>query len=205
MPPEPEPEPEPEQRGELAPPPPAPASWLQRCCLSRCATRRPDWSTLQDPIGESVECAARGLTGRRYRALFPSPTEAEREGSEPPLLAFGSGDLLAEATPTPAALREGWAVGHVVAACGVPDTDPDATEPDAPLGPLGMFPQAFCARVARPALRRATHPFLEQAAAADRGELWFCEGESVMVRPSLPQHCLTVAWIGDCANALVCR
>ena len=192
--PEPEPEPEPEQRGELAPPPPAPASWLQRCCLSRCATRRPDWSTLQDPIGESVECEpAASLTGRRYRALFPSPSEAEREGSELPLLAFGSGDLLAEATPTPAALREGWAVGHVVAACGLPDTDPDATERDAPLGPLGVFPLAFCARVARPALRRATHPFLEQAAAADRGELWFCEGESVMVRPNaartLPDRC----------------
>lgn len=176
--------------------PAKPRGWLERCCTSRCTPlllqSGPEHWRLDDASEESRP--------RRYRALFPSPSADDAvadvvEQCGVPLLAFSSGDLLEEAGAVPATHAREWALGTVRAAVGSRDDQvgritgekSGPSRPDEEPAPsAGLFPLEYTAPVlAEPRLHRAIHRFKESAAAADRGELWFLEGDDVLVTAML--------------------
>jgi hypothetical protein len=176
-----------------------PRGWLERCCSSRCTSLR--FQT--DPKHWRLDDEE--LPARKYRALFPSPS-ADREAGDDvarvveqcgvPLLAFSSGDLLEETSTVPAAHVQRWAIGTVRAKVGSCDDrggqstgeKHGRSRPDDEAAPsVGLFPLEYTAPVlAEPRLHRAIHRFKQSAAAEDRGELWFLEGDSILVTAMLP-------------------
>ena len=188
---------------------PASRGWLERCCSSRC-TPGPvgKWATMDDMLQAAASAdeprgsggpSSRGGGTQRYRALFSSPrgagVEAESDTDDVarrcglPLLTFRCGDLLEETGSVPAAFAQDWALGTCIAKAGSRDDDDDESagagsrrrggeEPAA----AGLFPLQYAAPVlAEPRLHRAIHRFKQSAAAADRGELWFEQGENILV------------------------
>lgn len=171
--------------------------WLQRCCSSRCSSHLSgpeNWSaaTLDDGSDESH--------GVRYRALFPSPNVDAEDGGDVArvvdqcgmsLLPFCSGDLLEETGTVPPALAQTWALGIVRATAGSrDDQNKDFADDNSSLcgagdetaPSTGIFPLEYAAPVlAEPRLYRAIHRFKQTAAAAERGELWFLEGDDILV------------------------
>lgn len=172
--------------------PAKPRGWLERCCTSRCTPlllqSGPEHWRLDDASEESRP--------RRYRALFPSPSADDAvadvvEQCGVPLLAFSSGDLLEEAGAVPATHAREWALGTVRAAVGSRDDqvgrvtgekNGQRRPVEEPAPSPGLFPLEYTAPVlAEPRLHRAIHRFKESAAAADRGEMWFLEGDDILV------------------------
>lgn len=172
--------------------------WLERCCSSRCTSLR--FQT--DP--EHWRLDDEELRARRYRALFPSPcVDGEAAGDVAraieqcgvPLLAFSSGDLLEETGTVPATHVQKWAIGSVRAKAGSRDDrvaqitstkHGRSQQGEETVPSVGLFPLEYTAPVlAEPRLHRAIHRFKQSAAAEDRGELWFLEGDSILVTAML--------------------
>ena len=170
--------------------------WLERCCTTRRLSR-PESLMLQ--LDDSEEARP-----QRYRALFPSPSATGGRSDAVadvvrqcgvPLLAFASGDLLEETGAVPAEHAQKWALGTVLAPAGSRD-DQIGQSPGEKQGrsrqdvdstpSVGIFPLEYTAPViAEPQLHRAIHRFKQSAAAADRGELWFLEGDDILVTAML--------------------
>ena len=178
--------------------------WLRRCCISRCtplhAAPVGKWAEMDDLLDATIDddddTMLDDISGKRYRALWcPSPGSGDAADevavdaaaeSGLPLLAFSCGDLLAAAGGVPAALAEDWAVGYVQAKAGSRD-DREEQRDIAEDATVGLFPLEFTAPVlVEPLAHRAIHRFKQTAAAAERAELWFLEGDNILVTAMQP-------------------